>query len=94
MAGSSGSAADDYQRDQSIALRRNRVGRESHRGGASDEMQRRAIGDLVVDVAARMVYQRGNAIPLTRMEFAIMRALSECPGEPLTCRHLQEILGG
>ncbi|MDW5613902.1 response regulator receiver protein [Mycobacterium sp. BK558] len=62
--------------------------------GAAGDAQRRQIDDLVVDVAARRVYQRGNAVPLTRTEFAILRALSDNPGEPVTCRRLQESLWG
>jgi len=70
------------------ALRQHRL------GGPNDETHRREIGDLVVDVAAQRVYQRGNAIPLTRTEFAILRALSDHPGEAVTCQRLQEKLWG
>uniref|UniRef100_A0A5Q5BH53 Response regulator receiver protein n=2 Tax=unclassified Mycobacterium TaxID=2642494 RepID=A0A5Q5BH53_MYCSS len=63
-------------------------------GGGSRAVQRREIADLVIDLAAHRVYQRGTVIALTRLEFAILAALSESPGEPLTCRHLQAILWG
>ena len=56
--------------------------------------QRPHVDDLVIDVAVRRVYQRGNVISLTRTEFAILRVLSDDPGEPVTCRRLQEALWG
>lgn len=62
--------------------------------GAGRALQRREVGDLVIDMAARGVYQRGTVVTLTRLEFAILAALSECPGESLTCRQLQAIVWG
>lgn len=58
------------------------------------DAQRRHFDDLVIDVGVRRVYQRGNVIPLTRTEFAILRVLSNDPGEPVTCHQLQEVLWG
>lgn len=57
-------------------------------------LQRRQIKDLVIDMAARQVHRRGTAVTLTRLEFAVLAALSEYPGEPLTCRHLQIVIWG
>jgi len=48
----------------------------------------------VIDLTARRVSPRGIVIALNRLEFAILVALSESPGEPLTSRHLQSILWG
>ena len=57
-------------------------------------VQPRHFDDLVIDVEIRRVYQRGNVIPPTRTEFAILRVLSDDPGEPVTCHQLQEFLWG
>ena len=68
--------------------------RHSHRRSEDGGAQRRHVDDLVIDVGVRRVYQRGNVISLTRTEFAILRVLSDDPGEPVTCRRLQEVLWG
>ncbi|MFA7509199.1 MAG: response regulator transcription factor [Mycolicibacterium vanbaalenii] len=77
-----------------LALRRCRVGGEPRGGGHGDEMHRREIGDLLVDVVARRASLRGKALALTRTEFEILCALAESPGEPVTCRQLQLSLWG
>ncbi|HEY9267093.1 response regulator transcription factor (plasmid) [Mycolicibacterium vanbaalenii] len=77
-----------------LALRRCRVGREPRGGDDGDETHRREIGDLVIDVVARRVSLRGEALALTRTEFEILCALAESPGEPVTCRQLQLSLWG
>lgn len=76
------------------ALRRYGAADAADGGGGGGAVQRREIADLVIDLAAHQVYQRGAAIALTRLEFAILVALSESPGEPVTCRHLQTVLWG
>lgn len=68
--------------------------RHSHQRSEDGGAQRRHVDDLVIDVGVRRVYQRGNVISLTRTEFAILRVLSDDPGEPVTCRRLQEVLWG
>ncbi|WP_264033196.1 response regulator transcription factor, partial [Mycolicibacterium gilvum] len=76
-----------------VALRSYRVGGELSRG-SGDEMRRREMGDLMIDVAARRVFLRGGVLALTRTEFAILCVLAESPGEPVTCRQLQLTLWG
>ena len=77
-----------------LALRRCGVGGEPRGGGHGDETQRREIGDLRIDVAARRVFLRDEPLPLTRTEFEILCTLAESPGEPVTCRQLQLSLWG
>nr|WP_256736317.1 winged helix-turn-helix domain-containing protein [Mycolicibacterium hippocampi] len=57
-------------------------------------MHRWEFGDLLIDVVARRVSLRGEALPLTRTEFEILCTLAESPGEPVTCRQLQLSLWG
>lgn len=76
-------------------LRNNRIGTHSSRHGLTDGARRsRKIGDLEIDETSRCVYLRGNTVCLTRIEFSILTALSACPGEPLTCRQLEEFAWG
>ncbi|MDV3131324.1 response regulator transcription factor [Mycobacterium sp. 29Ha] len=76
-------------------LRHNRIGTQTtHRGSNSEAKRRRKIGDLEVDVVSRRVFLCGNAVAVTRIEFSILKALSACPGEPLTCRQLAEFVWG
>jgi DNA-binding response OmpR family regulator len=77
-----------------LALRRGRIGGEPRVRGRGDEEHGRENGDLLIDVAARRVFLRGQAIALTRTEFEILCILAESPGEPVTCRHLQLNLWG
>jgi len=72
-----------------LALRRCGVG-----GDYGDVMHRWEFGDLLIDVVARRVSLRGEALPLTRTEFEILCTLAESPGEPVTCRQLQLSLWG
>ncbi len=76
------------------ALRRYDSAKGAAAGLAGRNAQRREVGDLTIDMAARRVHRRGTVVALTRLEFAILAALSECPGEPLTCGHLQAIVWG
>jgi DNA-binding response OmpR family regulator len=76
------------------ALRRYDSAEGAAAGLAGRTAQRREVGDLVIDMAARRVYRRGIVVALTRLEFAVLAALSECPGELLTCGHLQAIVWG
>ena len=77
-----------------LALRHCRVDGEPRGGGHGDETHRREIGDLLIDVAARRVFLRGEPLPLTRTEFEILCTLAESLGEPVTCRQLQLSLWG
>lgn len=69
-------------------------GGEPRAGGYGGQMQRHEIGDLGIDTAARQVFLRGSVLELTRTEFALLCALAETPGEPVTCRQLQLNLWG
>ncbi|MBU8813703.1 response regulator transcription factor [Mycolicibacterium goodii] len=77
-----------------LALRRCGGGGEPRGGDYGDVMHRREFGDLLIDVVARRVSLRGEALSLTRTEFEILCTLAESPGEPVTCRHLQLSLWG
>jgi DNA-binding response OmpR family regulator len=67
---------------------------ESRGGDYGDVRRRREFGDLLIDVVARRVSLRGEALSLTRTEFEILCTLAESPGEPVTCRQLQLSLWG
>lgn len=77
-----------------LALRRCGGGGEPRGGDYGDVMHRREFGDLLIDVVARRVSLRGEALSLTRTEFEILCTLAESPGEPVTCRQLQLSLWG
>ncbi|OKH75161.1 transcriptional regulator [Mycobacterium sp. SWH-M5] len=77
-----------------LALRRCHVHGEGRGGGRSNETHRREIGDLLIDLAGRRVFLRGEALPLTRTEFEVLCTLAESPGEPVTCHQLQLRLWG
>ena len=77
-----------------LALRHSRVGGKRRGSGYGEQMHRREIGDLLIDVVARRAFLRGEALALTRTEFAILCTLAENPGEPVTCRQVQLSLWG
>lgn len=76
-------------------LRHNRIGTQTaHRGWNGEATRPRKIADLEVDVVSRRVFMCGNTVAVTRIEFAILDALSACPGEPVTSRQLAEFVWG
>lgn len=77
-----------------LALRRCHVHGEGRDDSHRNETHRREIGDLLIDLAGRRVFLRGEALPLTRTEFEVLSTLAESPGEPVTCRQLQLSLWG
>lgn len=77
-----------------LALRRCHVHGERRDDSHGNETHRREIGDLLIDLAGRRVFLRGEALPLTRTEFEVLCTLAESPGEPVTCRQLQLSLWG
>ncbi len=77
-----------------LALRHCGVSGEPRGGYYGEVMHRREFGDLLIDMVARRVSLRGEALSLTRTEFEILSTLAESPGEPVTCRHLQLSLWG
>jgi DNA-binding response OmpR family regulator len=79
---------------ETLSARIRRALRHIRLYGEIGDTRRRRIDDLVVDVAARRAFRSGGAISLTRIEFAILQALSDNPGEPVTCRRLEEIVWG
>ena len=52
------------------------------------------VGDLRVDLAARVVHRRGEEVRLTRTEYRLVAALAQHAGKVLTHRHLlREVWG-
>ena len=58
--------------------------------GAAEE--RIEHGELVIDVARRVVEVRGEPVPLTYVEFELLRTLAAQPGRVFSCRMLLEAL--
>jgi len=54
----------------------------------------RRLGDLAIDPVAREVARGGEPIPLTRLEFDVLDALSEQPRVAFSRRHLLERVWG
>lgn len=54
----------------------------------SEILLRCGTNGRIGSVALVVVCQRGNAVPLLRIQFAILRALSDNPDEPVTWRQL------
>ncbi|MBI3979786.1 MAG: response regulator transcription factor [Chloroflexi bacterium] len=71
-------------------LRRPRAGRPS----APEEPAPRRFGDLVVDLARHEVSRRGEVVPLTAREFALLAALAGYPGRVFTRNQLLERVWG
>lgn len=70
--------------------------RHSSRGGAAGAAQaeRLAVGELVVDFAARRVFMGEQEVHLTKLEFNLLAALARHPGKVLThTQLLREVWG-
>jgi len=68
--------------------------RALHRRSGGRAEPRLAVGGLTLDPAAHEVRLDGAAVPLSAREFALLQALLERPGRPLSRAQLEERLYG
>ncbi len=73
-------------------LRRPR--RSDTAGGETEPTTTRTLGDLTIDEARHEVTKRGQSLPLTTREFALLAALASHPGRVFTRAQLLERVWG
>jgi DNA-binding response OmpR family regulator len=71
-----------------------RAGEDAAEDGAADPSAPVAVGDLVVDPAARSVRMAGREVELTRREFELLEVLARNPGIVLSRDRLLELVWG
>ena len=64
------------------------------RGEVGPRARRLEIGNLVIDSTTMTATQRGEPLPLTTFEFALLRALAERAGRVLTREQLLQLVHG
>jgi DNA-binding response OmpR family regulator len=52
------------------------------------------LGEIEIDLVQLTALRRGERIPLTAREFAMLRLLAEAAGEPVTREHFLDVVWG